>query len=117
VLAIPTKRSDRTIVSYLTNDELQALIAAPDLSTWHGRRDHVLLQLAAQTGLRVSELTNAKIHDVHLGSGAHVRCHGKGRKDRITPLTRHTVTVIGDWLQQRAGQPTIRCLPPDAARR
>jgi len=105
VLAIPSKRCDRTIVCYLTTHEVQALVTAPDLSTWHGRRDHALLQLACQTGLRVSELTSLKIHDIHLGSGAHVCAHGKGRKDRITPLTGHTVTVLANWLQQGAGQP------------
>jgi integrase/recombinase XerD len=103
ILAIPTKRTSRTIVCYLARDEMHALLAAPDQSTWHGRRDHALLTLAGQTGLRVSELTGTKIRDIHLGRGPHVRCHGKGRKDRITPLTSHTVTALRAWLTERRG--------------
>jgi integrase/recombinase XerD len=117
VLAIPTKRADRTIVCYLTREEMHGLLAAPDQSTWHGRRDYALLVLAGQTGLRVSELTGAKIRDVHLGRGPHVCCHGKGRKDRITPLTSHTVTALRAWLTERRGARTTRCSPPAAAPR
>ena len=73
--------------SYLTPEETDALVAAPDRTTWHGRRDRALLLLGIQTGLRVSELTGLSSQDVHLGAGPHVRCHGKGRKDRATPLT------------------------------
>ena len=90
VLAIPPRRRERAIVSYLTPDETDALLAAPDRATWHGRRDHALLLVAVQTGLRVSELTGLTRQDVHLGAGPHVRCHGKGRKDRATPLTSQT---------------------------
>jgi len=105
VLAIPPKRLDRAIVSYLTGPECDALLAAPDRTTWLGRRDHVLLLVAIQTGLRVSELTGLTVADVHLGAGAHVRCHGKGRKDRCTPLLRPTVKVLRVWLaERRAGQ-------------
>ena len=111
VLAIPTKRTDRTIVCYLTRDEMHALLAAPGQSTWHGRRDYALLALAAQTGLRVSELTATKIRDIHLGRGPHVCCHGKGRKDRITPLTSHTVTAIRTWLTERRGTPDDPLFP------
>jgi integrase/recombinase XerD len=82
---------------------LDALIAAPDKTTWTGRRDHALLLVAVHTGLRVSELVNLKLHDAQLGTGAHVRCHGKGRKDRCTPLTRPTVTVLRSWLRERGG--------------
>jgi integrase/recombinase XerD len=103
ILAIPAKRADRTIVCYLTRDETEALLAAPDRSTWHGRRDYALLHLAGQTGLRVSELTAVTIRDVHLGRGPHVYCHGKGRKDRITPLTSHTVNAVHIWLAERGG--------------
>jgi integrase/recombinase XerD len=87
VLAIQPKRTATTIVSYLTPSELDALLTAPDRATWHGRRDHALLVFAAQTGLRVSELTALATRDVHLGTGPHAYCHGKGRKDRATPLT------------------------------
>lgn len=98
VLAIQTKRTTTTIVNFLNPAELDALLAAPDQSTWHGRRDHALLVLIAQTGLRVAELTALTIGDVQLGVGAHVYCRGKGRKDRCTPLTATTVGVLTAWL-------------------
>lgn len=97
VLAIPDKRSRRAIVSYLSTVEIDALVAAPDRDTWIGRRDHALLVTAIQTGLRVSELTALRHHDIVLGAGAHLRCFGKGRKQRCTPLTRHTVAVLRTW--------------------
>jgi integrase/recombinase XerD len=105
VLAIPPKRHDKALVTYLTEPELAALLVAPDRTTWAGRRDHALILLAAQTGLRVSELTGLTIADVHLGTGAHVSCTGKGRKDRITPLTTTTVAVLRTWMAERGGQP------------
>jgi site-specific recombinase XerD len=89
VLAIPPKRCDRAVVSFLTSTEIDALLAAPDRTTRLGRRDHALLLLACQTGLRVSELIALTRGDIHLDQhGAHVRCDGKGRKERATPLTR-----------------------------
>jgi integrase/recombinase XerD len=94
VLAIPSKRHHRTDVTYLTPPEVTAMLAAPDLATPAGRRDHAMLQLAITAGLRVSELTALKPIDVHLGPAAHVTCHGKGRKNRITPLDRQTVAVL-----------------------
>jgi site-specific recombinase XerD len=103
VLAIPSKRHHRPILCYLTPEETQALLAAPDPTTWTGRRDHALLLLATQTGLRVSELIGLTIHDTHLGTGPHVRCVGKGRKQRCTPLTSQTVTVLRSWLTERTG--------------
>lgn len=105
VLAIPPKRYDRALVNYLTEAEVDALLAACNQATWTGRRDHTLLLLAIQTGLRVSELTALTRRDVHLGAGAHVACHGKGRKDRITPLTRATVAVLQAWIGEHGGQP------------
>lgn len=105
VLAIPSKRFDRRLVTFLTEPELDALLAAPARSTWTGRRDHAMLGLAAQTGLRVSELIGLRCADVHLGSGAHVSCEGKGRKQRITPLTSGTAAVLRVWLAERAGLP------------
>ena len=101
VLAIPTKRCQRTEVSYLTTPELDALVDAPDPSTWTGRRDHALLDVAAKTGLRVSELTGLRNRDIELGSGANVRCTGKGRKDRATPLPKQTVAVLKVWMRER----------------
>ncbi len=105
VLAIPAKRTDRAIVTYLTGPETEALIAAPGRRTWHGRRDHALLLAAIHTGLRVSELTSLTLSDTHLGAGPHLRCHGKGRKDRCTPLTAQTARVLRAWIKERGGQP------------
>jgi len=111
VLAIPTKRTDRALITYLTEEEMQALLAAPDRSTRLGRRDHALLLLALETGLRVSELTGLTCEAVHLGTGAHVRCHGKGRKERITPLRRETRAVLKTWLVELAGAPSDPLFP------
>lgn len=104
VLAIPSKRFDQRLVTFLTEPELDALLAAPARPTWTGRRDHALFVLAAQTGLRASELIGLHCADVHLGAGPHVSCLGKGRKQRITPLTSGTVAVMRVWLAERAGQ-------------
>jgi len=111
VLAIPPKRCDKALVTYLTEPELAALLAAPDRTTWAGRRDHALILLTAQTGLRISELTALTIGDAHLGAGAHVSCTGKGRKQRITPLTTTTVAVLRTWLAERGGQPEQPLFP------
>ena len=104
VLAIPPKRCARNLVTFLTEPEVEALLTATDRTTWTGRRDHAMLLLAVQTGLRVSELIGLRCSDVHLGTGAHVSCLGKGRKERITPLTRTTVAVLRVWLAERAGE-------------
>jgi len=100
VLAIPGKRHIRTLVGYLTRPEIEALLAAPNRRTWSGRRDHVLLLLAVQAGLRLSELTGLQRGDVILGSGAHVRVIGKGRKERCIPLTKQTARIIQTWTQE-----------------
>ena len=105
VLAIPPQHRDRAIVDYLTPPEAEALLAAPDRSTRLGRRDHVLIEFAIHTGLRVSELTATTIGDIHLGTGAHVRCTGKGRKQRCTPLTKPVAASLRAWLPERGGQP------------
>ena len=103
VLAIPNKRQDRSLIDFLTHPEIEALLAAPDQTTWSGRRDHVLLRLAIQTGLRLSEIISLRYADVQLGQAAHVRCHGKGRKERCTPLTKQTATALEAWLHERGG--------------
>lgn len=103
VLAIPTKRWQRNLVNHLTPEEVDALLAAPDQDTWTGRRDHAMLLLAAQTGLRISELTALTISDITLGVGAHVHCIGKGRKERATPLTSLTQQTLRTWLAERGG--------------
>lgn len=111
VLAIPAKRCERHLVTWLTKAEVDALLAAPDRTTWAGRRDHAMLATAAQTGLRLSELTALTITDVHLGAGAYVHCLGKGRKERATPLTPNTVAVLRVWLRERGGAPTDPVFP------
>jgi len=116
VLAIPTKRFDRAIITYLTPAEVAALLAAPDLSTWCGRRDQAWLQTAAQTGLRISEMTALTCADVHLGVGAHVSCLGKGRKQRITPLTASTVTILTGWINERGNDPAGPLFPTRSGR-
>lgn len=100
VLAIPQKRFDRNLVTFLNRAEIEALLAAPDRTTRLGRRDHTMLVVAVQTGLRVSELTKLRVEDVVFGVGAHVRCQGKGRKERCTPLTREAVAVMRAWLAE-----------------
>jgi len=111
VLAIPNKRTDRQLVCFLTAAEVDALLAAPDRATWFGRRDHALLLVAVQTGLRVSELTSLVRADVELGTGAHLRCHGKGRKERITPLTTQACAVLRVWMTERRGAPDDPLFP------
>ena len=101
VLAIPPKRRPRNEISYLTDTEVTALLAAPDQATRAGRRDHAMFQLALTAGLRVSELTALQVGDVHLGVGAHVLCHGKGRKNRTTPLDRQTVQILTAFTTER----------------
>jgi site-specific recombinase XerD len=104
VLAIPQKRFNRNVVSFLTKPEIEAMLEAPDRTTWIGRRDHVLLLVAIQTGLRVSELVGlCRDQLVLTATGPHIRCRGKGRKERCTPLTRHTVSALRTWLKERQG--------------
>ncbi len=113
VLAIPAKRHQRNLVTYLTESEVTALLAACDSKTWTGRRDHAMLFLAAQTGLRVSELTGLKNADVVLGTGAHVHCVGKGRKEHRTPLLESTVGVLrGLERRNEGGLPATRFSRP-----
>jgi site-specific recombinase XerD len=102
VLAIPTKRHDKGQVAYLTRAEIEAILAAPDRTTWLGRRDYSLLLLAAQAGLRLSELIGLDRDAIHLGHGAHVRCVGKGRKERCTPLTTYARAALRSWLKEPA---------------
>jgi site-specific recombinase XerD len=111
VLALPPKRCDRALISYLTEPEVDALLSSCDQASWTGRRDHALLLLAVQTGLRISELAGLTRADVHLGPGAHVACHGKGRKDRITPLTNATVATLRDWLAEHHADPDAPLFP------
>jgi len=100
VLAIPSKRFTRTLVPFLTRPEVDALLAAPDRRTWFGKRDHAFLLVAVQTGLRLSEMTGLKRDSIILGTGAHVRVIGKGRKERCTPIAKSTRAVLKTWMQE-----------------
>jgi site-specific recombinase XerD len=111
VLAIPTKRAGRNLIGYLERPEIDALLAAPDRTTRLGRRDHLLLLVAVQTGLRVSELTNLRRTDIHLGVGAHLSCTGKGHKQRATPLFAGTVTALRAWLDETSAPPDAPIFP------
>ena len=114
-MAIPTKRYERNTVSYLDRDEIEALLAAPDKRTWLGRRDHALLALMIQTGVRVSELTGLRVGDLHLGTGAHIRVLGKGRKRaRNDPDRRDRQRPAR--VDQRTPRPARRAAIPDPAR-
>lgn len=103
ILTMPGKRYVKRTVIFLDREEIAALLAGPDRSTWVGRRDHAILLVALQTGLRASELINLRCKDVVLGTGAHIRCDGKGRKERCTPLRRDTVRLLEQWLRERRG--------------
>ena len=111
VLAIPFKRFDRNLVCFLTCTEADALIEAPDRNSWNGARDHALLLTMSQTGLRVSELINLKCEDISFESIAHLRCRGKGRKQRPVPLSSKTVAVLRNWLKQREESPAEPLFP------
>jgi site-specific recombinase XerD len=117
VLAIPQKRFDRKPMSFLNDEEVAALLAAPDLSRWEGRRDRTMITLAIQTGLRLSELINLNCGDTELNTGAHVRCTGKGRKQRCTPLTASTAALLRTWLQERHSIPDQPLFPTRTGRR
>ena len=114
ILAMPGKRYVRRTVEFLDREEMDALLAAPDRSTWVGRRDHAILIVALQNGLRVSEIISLRRRDIVTGTGAHIRCEGKGRKQRCTPLRQEIIRVLDVWLKEWAGVdddplfPTIR---------
>jgi len=114
ILAMPGKRYVRRTVEFLDRAQMNALLAAPDRSTWAGRRDHAILSVALQTGLRVSEIINLRRRDIVTGTGAHIRCEGKGRKQRCTPLRQEIIKVLDVRLKERAGMdddplfPTMR---------
>src|SRR5947208_6009530 len=111
ILAIPTKRFDRKPIEFLTQAEMDALLAAPDQARWGGRRDYTLMLTALQTGLRVSELIGLRCDDVVLGIGAHVRCKGKGRKERSTPLRKQVVRSLRSWFRERVCDPAEPLFP------
>jgi len=105
VLAIPAKNTHRTVITYLTDAEVTALLAAPDHTTWTGRRDHLILLVMITTGLRVSELTGLRRCDTAPPPGAHLACRGKGRKDRTMPIDATTAETLANWLAENPGPP------------
>jgi len=111
ILAVPNKRHVRRPIEFLNREEIDALLAVPNRSLWVGRRDRTLLLVAVQTGLRVSELIGLNCQDVVLGTGAHVRCLGKGRKQRCTPLRPETGKMLEVWLRERQGKPEDPVFP------
>jgi integrase/recombinase XerD len=111
VLSMPSKRYTRRPVEFLNRGEVEALLEAPDSATWAGRRDRALLLVAVQTGLRASELITLLCENVTLGAGAHVRCRGKGRKERCTPLRKDAAAALRAWLKERRGEPTAPVFP------
>lgn len=111
ILAMPNKRHERRPIEFLNREEIDALLAAPNLSTWLGRRDRTLLLVAVQTGLRVSELIGLNCQDIVLGTGANVRCFGKGRKQRCTPLRPETANALAAWLRERRSLPDNPVFP------
>src|SRR5207244_8868478 len=102
---MPPKRADKAVVSFLSRSEVEALLMSVDRSTQTGRRDHVMILVALQTGLRVSELISLRGQDIQLGIGAHLHCRGKGRKDRVTPLLPQTVKALRAWMAECECQP------------
>jgi integrase/recombinase XerD len=111
VLAIPGRRTPHALVAFLSQEEIEALLASPDRRTWVGRRDHTLLLVAVQTGMRISELIGLTGEDVQLGTGPYLRCHGKGRKERVTPLTRQTAAHLHAWLREHQPGPAEPLFP------
>ena len=111
VLEIPATRHRKTTIAYLDRNEIDALLAAPDRGTWVGRRDHAMLLVAIQTGVRISELVNLTIAETSLTTGAHLRVIGKGNKERCAILTSETVAVLRAWLREREGQPQDPLFP------
>jgi integrase/recombinase XerD len=111
VIEIPSKRHERAMISYLDQREIKALLKAPDRASWLGRRDHALLLLMIQTGLRVSELCALRVCDLSLATGAHCRVIGKGRKARCAMLTAETIAVLRPWCRERKGEPDDPLFP------
>jgi integrase/recombinase XerD len=111
VLAIPAKRYERSPIADPTQPEIEALLAAPDLSTGLGRRDRTMLLVALQTGLRVSELTGLRWQDVSLDASAHVCCQGKGRKSRCTPLRKDAASALRAWQREQTKDPSAPVFP------
>ena len=117
VLAIPQKRYDKTNVSFLEPAEIDALLAAPDLSRWEGRRDRALIASAVQTGLRLSELTGIRCGDIQLGNGAHVRCTGKGENSAASPSPPQPLPSSRSWIERTRRSPDDPLFPTRTGRR
>ena len=101
IYSIPFKKTDSRLVSYLTREEVQALLDAPDTTTRDGLRDRAMLHIAFAAGLRVSELVGLRLDDVTLQPDASVLIRGKGRRERVLPLWKETAAVLRAWLVVR----------------
>jgi site-specific recombinase XerD len=110
-LAIPFKRTSRRLIAYLARPEIEAVLASVDRKTWRGRRNYAILLVAVQTGLRLSEITSLKQNDVVLGASTYIRCEGKGRKERCTPVTKTTAATLRAWINEQTGEPTSFLFP------
>jgi len=98
LLAVPVKRTRRKVLGFLTRDEMDAVLEAPNADTWSGKRDRALFAVMYNTGVRVSEIIGALVSDVTLASGGVFLLRGKGRKERELPLWKRTVTAIRKWI-------------------
>jgi integrase/recombinase XerD len=111
ILAIPMKRFEHPLVGFLSREEIDALLGAPDTSTWCGQRDHVLFTVLYNTGARVSEIIDMRVQDIALDQSPSVRIHGKGRKERIVPLWRDTAIQLRHWVRRISSAPDRHLFP------
>lgn len=111
VTAIPLKRFQRPLVGFLSREEMNAVLGAPDCTTWSGRRDRAMFTTFYNSGARVSEVSTLLIRDVTLGRSPHVRLHGKGRKERTVPLWKETALRLREWLKQVDTKPESPLFP------
>ncbi len=111
VLAMPMKRFARPALTFLSREEMSALLEAPDDSTWSGQRDRALFALMYNTGARVSEAIAVRRADLSLDATRSVRIMGKGRKERTVPLWKGTARQLSDWAARISMAPEALLFP------